>query len=195
MGVAGFPFIMPGAIGGDYFPPLNKTGVSYRTSSKGSFRVPDRELFLRWLGLVHMLPVVHYSFLPSDYDQSVVDVATSLFLIRKNKVYPYIKKAIDLSLTTGLPIVRPLWMIDPTDPNCLKVSDEFSIGEDIIVAPILKQGEEERDIYLPKGIWRNEMDGSPTKGEKTLHHYRVKENQIAFFTRISNMGGPVPEDD
>ncbi len=44
-------------------------------------------------------------------------------------------------------------MIDSTDPNCLKVSDEFSIGEDIIVAPVIRPGEEERDIYLPKGTY------------------------------------------
>lgn len=42
-------------------------------------------------------------------------------------------------------------MSDPTDPNCLKVSDEFTIGGDILVAPVLRPGEDERDIYLPKG--------------------------------------------
>lgn len=82
-------------------------------------------------------------------------------------------------------------MIDPTDPNCLKVSDEFSIGEDIIVAPVIQQGEHERDIYLPKGIWRNEMDGSPTKGEKWLHHYRVKDHQIPFFTKMPGVNGHI----
>jgi len=106
-----------------------------------------------------------------------------MYVMRK-KLYPYIKKAIDQSLTTGLPIIRPLWMLDPTDPNCLKVSDEFSIGEDVVVAPVLHADVEERDIYLPKGMWKNEIDGSPTRGEKWLHHYRVKENQIAFFTKV-----------
>jgi alpha-glucosidase (family GH31 glycosyl hydrolase) len=106
MGVAGYPFIMSGSIGGDFFPALSKFNSSYRTSSKGSFRVPDRDLYLRWLELVHFLPVVHYSFLPSDYDQKVIDVATNMYIIRKNKLYPYIKKALDLSLTTGLPVIR-----------------------------------------------------------------------------------------
>jgi alpha-glucosidase (family GH31 glycosyl hydrolase) len=77
-------------------------------------------------------------------------------------------------------------MIDPNDPNCLKVADEFAIGSDIIVAPVLTRGEEYRDIYLPKGIWRNEMDG-PTKGEKWLHHYRVREDQIPYFIKISDV--------
>ncbi|XP_035716497.1 myogenesis-regulating glycosidase isoform X3 [Folsomia candida] len=190
MGVAGYPFIIPGAIGGDFWP-VGKSNASYRMSSEGSFRVPDRDLYIRWLELVHFLPVVQYSFLPSDYDQKVVDIATNMYFTRKNKLYPYIKKAIDQSLTTGLPVIRPLWMIDPTDATCLKISDEFSIGEDIIVAPVIRPGEVERDIYLPKGIWRNEMDGSPTKGEKWLHHYRVKENQIPFFTKMPGVGSYV----
>ena len=82
-------------------------------------------------------------------------------------------------------MIRPLWMIDPQDANCLKAWDEFSIGVDIIVAPILQNNVTERDIYLPKGRWKDELDGSTTKGERWVHHYRVKHNQIAFFTRTA----------
>jgi alpha-glucosidase (family GH31 glycosyl hydrolase) len=105
MGVAGYPFLIPGAIGGDFFPS-STSNVSYRTSSKGSFRVPDRELYIRWMELVHFLPVVQYSYLPSDYDAKVVEIATTMHNVRKNKLYPYIKKAIDEALTSGLPIIR-----------------------------------------------------------------------------------------
>ncbi|CAG7823847.1 unnamed protein product [Allacma fusca] len=165
LGTSGYPFIIPGSIGGDYGAP------------------PERNLYIRWLELAHFLPVVQYSYLPSDYDTKVVDIATSLSVTRKSKLLPYLKKAIDDSLTSGLPIIRPLWMLDPTDINCLRISDEFLIGNDILVAPILRFNATDRDIYLPKGKWRDELDGSNTKGEKWLHHYRVRENQIAFFTR------------
>ncbi len=42
--------------------------------------------------------------------------------------------------------------------------------------------------FPKKGIWMG-MDGSPTKGEKWLHHYRVKENQIPFFTKMPGVSG------
>jgi len=45
----------------------------------------------------------------------------------------------------GLPLVRPLWMMDPHDPACLIVSDEFSVGEELIVAPILHAKRQERE--------------------------------------------------
>lgn len=34
------------------------------------------------------------------------------------------------------------------------------------------------------------MDGSPTKGEKWLHHYRVRKDQIPYFTKLSEASDP-----
>lgn len=48
-------------------------------------------------------------------------------------------------MNDGLPLLRPLWMLDPTDPACLYVNDEFSIGEELIVAPILMKGQFQRE--------------------------------------------------
>lgn len=41
--------------------------------------------------------------------------------------------------------MRPLWMID-SDQSSHTVNDQFSIGDEIIVAPILEQGRRERDV-------------------------------------------------
>lgn len=62
-----------------------------------------------------------------------------------------LKKYARVSLNLGLPIIRPLWMLDPNDSSCHTVADEFSIGEDIIVAPILYSRSREREVYLPAG--------------------------------------------
>ena len=43
-------------------------------------------------------------------------------------------------MNEGLPLVRPLWMLDPSDAACMSVVDEFSVGEQIIVAPIMEKG-------------------------------------------------------
>lgn len=54
----------------------------------------------------------------------------------------------------GLPIIRPLWMLDPQDPTCHTVVDEFSVGEELIVAPVITEGTTEREVYLPAGVWK-----------------------------------------
>jgi hypothetical protein len=225
LGVAGFPFVNPGFIGGDYLVRQEivtestnfesttaydtnfengtmtlhlhsdnaTTPVTFEnaTTEEEPFEVkfdpkPNRELYVRWLELAHFLPVVQFTYLPSDYDPELVQLAQELKTIRKLKLYPYIKKAINDALTTGLPIIQPLWMSDPQDANCLKIWDEFTIGGDILVAPILNQNVTEREIYLPKGRWRDEMDGSSTKGERWIHHYKLRPHQIAYFTKLED---------
>lgn len=45
-------------------------------------------------------------------------------------------------------------MLDPSDPTCHTVVDEFSVGEELIVAPVIHVGTTEREVYLPAGVWK-----------------------------------------
>jgi myogenesis-regulating glycosidase len=54
-------------------------------------------------------------------------------------------------MNEGLPFIRPLWMLDPLDLDCLRMTDEFSVGDELIVAPILYKGATSREVYLPQG--------------------------------------------
>jgi len=58
---------------------------------------------------------------------------------------------------TGAPIIRPLWWVAPTDPEALSIGDEFLVGDDLLVAPVIVQSARSRDIYLPAGLWRDEL--------------------------------------
>ncbi|XP_030756966.1 myogenesis-regulating glycosidase [Sitophilus oryzae] len=180
-GIIGYPFLIPGAVGGDYASIDTVIG-----QVNGSIHgLPDQELYIRWLQLSAFLPVVRFNRLPNSYgDKKVLDSAISLALLRQNRVTPVLKKYARVSLNLGLPIIRPLWMLDPNDPSCHSVMDEFSIGEDIIVAPILNHGAREREVYLPAGVWKDGIDGSLRKGSRWIHDYRVEEDQVAFFEKM-----------
>jgi alpha-glucosidase len=54
---------------------------------------------------------------------------------------------------TGLPVNRPLVLNYPNDENTYNLNDEFMIGENILVAPIVKVGQTRRMVYLPEGKW------------------------------------------
>ena len=41
-------------------------------------------------------------------------------------------------------------------------------GPGLLVAPILYSGMEEREVYLPKGSWRDINDGKVYDGERTV---------------------------
>lgn len=56
---------------------------------------------------------------------------------------------------TGVPVMRPLFMEFPDDSNTYNLSDQFMIGEKVIIAPILKPDTFNRVVYLPDGDWYN----------------------------------------
>uniref|UniRef100_A0A1B6CHQ1 Glycoside hydrolase family 31 N-terminal domain-containing protein n=1 Tax=Clastoptera arizonana TaxID=38151 RepID=A0A1B6CHQ1_9HEMI len=171
-GIVGYPFLMPGPVGGDY-------------SLDGDNKLPDKELYIRWLQLVTFLPVIRYSYLPSQYkdDDQVLDIAKTLTALRQKTVNPLLKKYMMEALDSGTPLIRPLWMLDPSDTACHHVKDEFSIGEEIIVAPILQPNTHQREVYLPAGVWKDGIDSSLRKGSRWIHHYKVPLDRIAFFVR------------
>lgn len=76
------------------------------------------------------LPVIQFTHLPSEYsDESVLDIVKRLTELREKTVTPLLKKYVDETLHTGLPIIRPLWMLDPSDQTCQVIADEFSVGD------------------------------------------------------------------
>lgn len=184
-GIAGFPFIMAGAVGGDYYVPGNdSTILSYHSLDQP--QLPDQELFIRWYQLYSFLPSMRFSHLPEEYkSDKVTNIAKELLSLRETIVIPILKKYINEAIYDGKPLIRPLWLLDSIpDAACLQ-DNEFSIGEDLIVAPILYRTQTKRTIYLPSGLWKDGIDGSVRKGHQCLYQYHVPIDKVPYFTRIS----------
>lgn len=111
---------------------------------------------------------------------------TPLFSLQINDLLLKYKKE---ALRTGAPLIRPLWMLDPNDSACYTVSNEFLIGDELLVAPILNPGTFERELYLPAGAWRDGIDGKQKKGPMLIPTYRVQLHEIAYFRKIPDTGG------
>jgi alpha-glucosidase (family GH31 glycosyl hydrolase) len=70
--------------------------------------------------------------------------------------------------------------------DCFTFFLEFLLGDDVLVAPILNEGAAARDIYLPIGKWRDELQpGVIHDGKRWLWSYKVQLDELAYFTRIS----------
>ncbi|XP_046687461.1 myogenesis-regulating glycosidase-like [Homalodisca vitripennis] len=192
-GIIGYPFLMPGPVGGDFVvkDPLRFSGNSSldfdftfeELIDKG---LPNKELYIRWLQLATFLPVIRYSHLPSEYkdDDQVLELAKVLTALRQKMVNPLLKKYAQEALDSGTPLIRPLWMLDPGDSACHLVKDEFSVGEELIVAPILRPNTHEREVYLPAGVWKDGIDGSLRKGSRWIHSYKIPLEKIAYFLKM-----------
>ncbi|XP_055644660.1 myogenesis-regulating glycosidase isoform X2 [Toxorhynchites rutilus septentrionalis] len=184
-GVIGYPFIMPGPVGGDFLLPSEKLKKMYSFYPLEIPPLPEVELYIRWLQLATFLPVLRFTHLPSEYkNDSVTEIAKELSAIRQKTVVVLLEKYSSIAMDEGLPIIRPLWMMDSTDVNCLYIDDEFSIGDGLIVAPILYRGDTSREVYLPQGVWKDGIDGSLRKGNRWIHNYHVPQNKVAYFVKM-----------
>ena len=54
------------------------------------------------------------------------------------------------------------------------------------MAPVVEEGAKARDIYIPRGQWRDEnKPGAPTiKGPVMLNNYRAELDVLPYFTRV-----------
>ncbi|XP_056447943.1 myogenesis-regulating glycosidase-like [Gadus chalcogrammus] len=175
IGILGYQFVLPDMIGGNAYPN--------RTTGDGH-GLPDRELYIRWLELSAFMPAMQFSIPPWAYDDEVVEIARKFTDFHKNLVAPRVLELAGEVLNTGDPIIRPLWWIANDDEAAYKIDSQFLIGDDLMVAPVLEPGKQERDIYLPAGRWKSRKGEYFDKGPMYLTDYPVDLDEIAYFTWV-----------
>nr|XP_055056337.1 myogenesis-regulating glycosidase [Misgurnus anguillicaudatus] len=165
--ILGYQFILPDIIGGNL------------TDRPGG--LPDRELYIRWLELSAFMPAMQFSLPPWLYDDEVVNIAKKFTALHESLVAPRVLELAGEVLYTGDPIIRPLWWIATDDEAAFKIDSQFLIGDDLLVAPVLEPGKQERDIYLPAGRWRSYKGEYFDKGPIYLTDYPVDLDEVAYF--------------
>ena len=61
-------------------------------------------------------------------------------------------------------MVRHLMLEYPTDRETWDLADQYLLGPDLLVAPVLHQGMTARDVYLPEGQWFHVWTGDTYTG-------------------------------
>ena len=92
-----------------------------------------------------------------------------------------ILKLVNDAYETGEPIIRSLAYNYP-DGNYEYVNDQFMLGEDILVAPVVEKGATVKKVYLPNGKWQT-RDGKLYDGGIVLS-YPVDISSIPCFFKI-----------
>ncbi|KAL0820842.1 hypothetical protein ABMA28_005513 [Loxostege sticticalis] len=174
MNLNGYTLVLPDMIGG------NGYNLDHEQAD-----LPTKELFIRWVQANTFLPVMQFSFAPWNFDNETVQISkkyTDLHAEYAEKIY----EAMQASVSEGAPVNGPLWWLDPSDEELLVIWDEYLLGEDIIVAPVLQEGVRSRDIYLPAGVWLEEGDPSRAhEGPTWLHSHPAPLDSLPFFVRNS----------
>jgi alpha-D-xyloside xylohydrolase len=90
------------------------------------------------------------------------------YLFLREKMRPYILDVMKEAHEKGAPAMRTLFWNFPEDKKSWEVSDEFCLGGDILVAPVLYENQRSREVYLPAGVnWRDLNSGKILEGGNT----------------------------
>ncbi len=69
------------------------------------------------------------------------------------RLLPYLLTLFHEANVTGAPVMRPLAWVAPADAASAACDDQFLLGSDLLVAPVLVEGATERAVLLPPGTW------------------------------------------
>jgi alpha-glucosidase len=136
---------------------IGMSGVPFYSSDVGGFSGnPDAELWVRWMQLGALMSHVRAHGSPPrepwEYGPLAEDLSRTVLELRY-RLLPYLWTQSRDLLGTGLPLVRPLLVAHPEDPVAWGVDDQYLLGTDLLVAPVLEAGARRRRVYLPDGDW------------------------------------------
>ena len=169
-GLMGYPFICPDMIGGG----------EWRIRHETDFRV-DEELFVRMAQCSALFPMMQFSWAPwralSPENARLCLEAARL----REKLVSEILKVVRASRVTGEPVIRALEYECPRQ-GLEGVRDEFMVGRDLLVAPVVEKGAEARHVCFPAGRWRG-ADGRVYEG-LTVHRVSAPLDTLPWFARV-----------
>jgi alpha-glucosidase len=132
------------------------------------------ELYTRWLetGVFYPYCRTHVEFgapnqEPWSYGNKLEAINRKSIELRY-RLLPYLYDAFHETSETGIPVMRPLLLDYPDDPSAVDQSYEFLFGDDLLVAPVLKDKERSGEAYLPKGTWYDFWTDRRYSGERSV---------------------------
>ena len=127
---------------------------------------------MRWVQLGCFTPLMqaHGRLVqePWTYDERTLDIYRGYVLLHELLV-PYIRAAAATAARSGLPIIRPLHLVDPADARGWTVADAFGFGPALWVAPVLEEGAREREVgAAARRLDRDVVGGARSRGGREV---------------------------
>ena len=154
LGLMGYPFGCPDLIGGGEY-------LSFR-----NLAAIDQELIVRAAQVHALMPMMQFSVAPwrvlSPENLATCRRMAALHTEQGASILGLARA----SARTGEPIVRSLEYAWP-HRGYVDVLDQFLLGPDILVAPVVEKGARKRRLVVPPGRWRGD-DGTVVSGPTSV---------------------------
>ncbi len=167
-------------------------GLPYETCDIGGFLGnPSPELLSRWMEAGVFFPVMrsHSEIhdtprFPWLYGPDALNAVRKALDLRY-RLIPYYYSVAHETFETGVPLMRPLVMEFPDDPNVANISDEWLMGSSLLAAPILQPGGK-RSVYLPDDTWYAFGTNTVLQGKQTIQ-ITAALDEIPIYVRAGTI--------
>ena len=153
-GFVGCPFICPDMIGGGSWTAF-LPGAPF-----------DPELFIRSAQIHALCPMMQISASPWRVLKPEYQEVFKKVVELRQRFAPHFVELAKKSAKTGEPMMRNLEYNFP-GMGYADIKDEFMMGDDLLVAPVMEKGAASRKVVLPPGKWIGD-DGQVYDGPTTI---------------------------
>lgn len=149
----------------------------------------NKELFLRWaaIGAFHPLMRTHHGGDKCNNWMLESDAETMAAYRRLAKIHtrllPYFRELREEAQTLGLPMIRHPYLVEGDVPALWTGEEyQFFLGDDLLVAPVLKEGVTRRPVELPPGQWWSLFSMERHPGQESVE-VEAQIGDIPVFVR------------
>lgn len=168
-GLMGYYFSCPDLIGGGEF-------TSFQNLDK-----LDQESIVRSAQIHALMPMMQFSVAPwRVLDNEHLAAVKNSVKIREKYASYILGLAIKASMT-GEPIIKPLEFNYP-GKGYAGITNQFLLGDSLLVAPVLTKGALARTVVIPEGKWKS-FDGKIIKGPETIE-VSVRLEDLPYYEKI-----------
>jgi hypothetical protein len=125
---------------------------------KGEMLGAHARLYERWMQFASFAPITRAhkaGGAPEPYAFGLAtEQGTKHYLQQRYRLMPYIYSHAWVASQKGLPIVRAMALEFPGDDAATAApGDQYMFGSELLVAPVLYEGQSNRKVYFPAGTW------------------------------------------
>jgi alpha-D-xyloside xylohydrolase len=156
----------------------------------------EQEVCGRWLAFSAFTPIMevgptrNVAFWnaprPPTYDDTLI-ATWRMYARLHESLRDYSYKYAEEAHKTGMPIVRPLFLVDPAHHAAWENWWTYLYGPDLIVSPVWEKGQRKQQVYLPAGNrWRDAWNPDKTyEGGQTIS-VGAETHQLPIFIRVGS---------
>ncbi len=193
---------------GGFYPNNEKTGELYARWFQfgafcGSFRSHGRTWYtaIPWgWGLSDMGPLENNNSnssanarnnpLQTEMNNPLIEQITKKYDELRYQLLPYTYTLSWQARTTGMPLMRVLWLHYPKDSIAASIGNQYLWGKDMMVAPVFEEGATKRSLYLPDGLWYDWWTNESVKGGG----FTSRSVDLSVLPIYVKAGGIIPVD-